>query len=96
MKIDSDDLIRKLPAMIQGRRKFAKLADGGDYHIGPVDQWCISYSEIVDAIEDYCEYAATKKYKLSAPIDGRWDVLDAYPYIRIQERRRHNANDQSS
>ena len=34
MKIDSTDLIRKLPAMIQGNRKFAKVADGGDYHIG--------------------------------------------------------------
>ena len=80
MKIDSTDLIRKLPAMIQGNRKFAKVADGGDYHIGNVDDWCLSYSEVVKGIEDYCEYLKTGKYKLSAPINGNWNVLTAYNY----------------
>lgn len=80
MTIDSTDLIRKLPAMIQGNRKFAKIADGGDYHTGSVDSWCLSYSEIVKGIEDYCEYLKTGKYKISAPIDGTWNVLDAYKY----------------
>ena len=80
MMIDSTDLIRKLPAMIQGNRKFAKIADGGDYHTGNVDSWCLSYSEIVKGIEDYCEYLKTGKYKISAPINGTWNVLDAYKY----------------
>jgi hypothetical protein len=59
MTIDSTDLIRKLPAMIQGNRKFAKVEDGGNYHIGNVDSWCLSYPEIVKGIEDYCEYLKT-------------------------------------
>lgn len=80
MTIDSTDLIRKLPAMIQGNRKFAKIADGGDYHTGNVDDWCLSYSEIVKGIEDYCEYLKTGKYKISAPVNDNWNVLTAYNY----------------
>ena len=80
MKIDSTDLIRKLPAMIQGNKKFAKIADGGDYHVGKVEDWCLRFDEIVKAIEDYCEYKETGKYKLSAPVNSNWDVLNAYPY----------------
>lgn len=80
MQIDSNNLIRKLPAMIQGRRKFAKTADGGNYHIGAVDDWCLTYKEVVQAIEDYCEYRDTGKYRLSAPINGSWNVMNAYPY----------------
>lgn len=80
MMIDSTDLIRKLPAMIQGNRKFAKIADGGDYHTGNVDSWCLSYSEIVKGIEDYCEYLKPGKYKISATINGTWNVLGAYKY----------------
>ena len=80
MTIDSNELIRTLPAMIQGRRKFAKTADGGDYHVGEVDAWCLSYADVVKAIEDFCEYKKTGKYKISAPINGNWDVLNAYQY----------------
>jgi hypothetical protein len=80
MTIDSNELIRILPAMLQGRRKFAKMADGGNYHIGKVDEWCLSYADVVKAIEDFCEYKKTGKYKLSAPIDGNWNVLNAYQY----------------
>ena len=80
MMIDSTDLIRKLPAMLQGRRKFARVMDGNDYHIGEVDNWCLRYAEVVQGIEDYCGYKETRKYTLSAPIDGNWDVLNAYPY----------------
>ena len=80
MKIDSTDLIRKLPAMIQGNKKFAKIADGGNYHVGEVEHWCLRFDEIVKAIEDYCEYKETGKYKLSAPVNGNWDTLNAYPY----------------
>ena len=80
MKIDHADLIRKLPAMIQGRKKFAKMADGGDYHVGEVDDWCLRYKEIVTAIEDYCEYKLTGRYSLSAPVGNNWNVLNAYPY----------------
>lgn len=80
MKIDSIDLIRKLPAMIQGNKKFAKFADGGDYHIGKVEHWCLRFDEIVKAIEDYCDYKETGKYKLSAPVNGNWDTLNSYAY----------------
>lgn len=80
MQIDSTDLIRKLPAMLQGRKIFAKMGDGGNYHVGNVDSWCIFYGEVVKAIEDYCEYKKTGKYKLSAPVNGNWDVLNAYHY----------------
>lgn len=68
MQIDSIDLIRKLPAMIQGNKKFAKVTDGGNYHVGEVEHWCLRFDEIVKAIEDYCEYKETGKYKLSAPV----------------------------
>ena len=80
MMIDSTDLIRKLPAMLNGRRKFARLKDGGNYHQGDVDEWCVLFREIVQGIEDYCEYKKTGKYTLSAPVNGNWDVLNAYPY----------------
>lgn len=80
MIIDSADLIRKLPAMIQGNRKFAKVLEGGDYHIGEVDNWCLSFLEVVHAIEDYCRFKKQGKYKLSAPVNGNWDVLNAYEY----------------
>ena len=80
MTIDSIELIRKLPAMIQGRKKFAKIADGGNYHVGAVNKWCLTYAEVVQAIEDFCEYKNTGKYILSAPIDGNWDVFNAYQY----------------
>lgn len=80
MIIDSTDLIRKLPAMLQGRRKFARFSDGGNYHQGEVDEWCLWFEDVVQAIEDYCEYKKTGKYTLSAPINGNWDVLNAYPY----------------
>ena len=80
MTIDSTELIRTLPAMIQGRKKFAKMADGGNYHSGEVDQWCLSYAEVVKAIEDFCEYKKTGKFTLSAPVNGNWDVLNAYSY----------------
>lgn len=78
--IDSDDLIRKLPAMLQGRKKFAKMADGGNYHIGLPDDWCLFFRDVVQGIEDYCEYKETGKYRLSAPVFGSWDVMNAYPY----------------
>lgn len=78
--IDSIDLIRKLPAMMQGRRKFAKWEDGGNYHQGDVDSWCLFFPDIVQAIEDYVEYINTGKYKISGPVNGSWDVLNAYPY----------------
>ena len=35
---------------------------------------------MVKAIEDFCEYKKTGKYILSAPIDGNWNVLNAYQY----------------
>ena len=85
MQIDSNNLIRKLPAMIQGRRKFAKIEDGGDYHVGEVDNWCLTYKEVVQAIEDYCEYIDTGKFRLSAPINGNWNVLNAYPYKDVTD-----------
>ena len=91
MQIDSNNLIRKLPAMIQGRRKFAKVADGGDYHVGNVDDWCLTYKEVVQAIEDYCEYIDTGKYRLSAPINGSWNVLNAYFYKKSEAERRQDA-----
>lgn len=80
MQIDSIDLIRKLPAMIQGNKKFAKIDDGGNYHIGEVDKWCLRFDEVVKAIEDYCKYKQTGKFKLSAPVNGNWNVLNAYEY----------------
>ena len=80
MTIDSTELIRILPAMLQGRKKFAKMSDGGNYHTGKVDEWCLSYADVVKAIEDFCEYKKTGKYILSAPIDGNWNVLNAYQY----------------
>lgn len=80
MMIDSTDLIRKLPAMLQGRKKFAKVADGGNYHLGNPDEWCLFFLDVVQGIEDYCKYKQTNKYTLSAPINGNWDVLHAYPY----------------
>ena len=92
MQIDSNNLIRKLPAMIQGRRKFAKIADGGDYHIGAVDDWCLTYKEVVQAIEDYCEYIDTGKYRLSAPINGSWNVMNAYPYKESDTERRQDGS----
>ena len=54
MLIDSADLIRKLPMMIQCNKTFAKFSEGGDYHIGEVDSWCLNYKEIVEGIESYC------------------------------------------
>ena len=80
MTIDSTELIRILPAMLQGRKKFAKMSDGGNYHIGKVDEWYLSYADVVKAIEDFCEYKKTGKYILSAPIDGNWNVLNSYQY----------------
>lgn len=80
MTIDSNELIRILPAMLQGRRKFAPMSEGGDYHVGKVDEWCLFFPDIVQAIEDFCEYKETGKYRLSAPIDGNWNVLNAYQY----------------
>lgn len=80
MMIDSTDLIRKLPAMLQGRRKFAKMADGGNYHLGNPNTWCLFFPDIVQAIEDYCEYKETGKYRISASINGNWNVLNAYKY----------------
>ena len=80
MKIDSADLIRKLPAMIQGRRIFAKMADGGNFHVGEPDNWCLTFKDVVTAIEDYCEYKLSGRFSLSAPVDGNWDVMNAYPY----------------
>lgn len=80
MTIDHADLIRKLPAMLQGRKKFAKMSEGGNYHIGEPDNWCLFLKEVVTAIEDYCEYKLTGRYSLSAPINGNWNVLNAYPY----------------
>lgn len=80
MTIDSADLIRKLPAMIQGRKVFAKMADGGNYHVGEPDNWCLNFKEVVTAIEDYCEYKATGRFSLSAPVGNNWDVMNAYKY----------------
>lgn len=85
MKIDSEDLIRKLPAMLQGKRKFALFKDGGNYHQGPVDNWCLTFKDVVAAIEDYCDYERTGEYKVSAPINGNWDVLHAYPYAMEEQ-----------
>lgn len=48
--------------------------------MGEPDGWCLRFDEVVQAIEDYCEYKETDKYRLSAPINGNWDVLNAYPY----------------
>ena len=80
MTIDSTELIRRLPAMIQGRKKFAKIEDGGNYHVGAVDKWCLTYAEVVQAIEDFCEYKKTHTYRFSAPVNGDWNVLNAYYY----------------
>ena len=87
MTIDSTELIRILPAMLQGRKKFAKIADGGNFHIGKVDEWCLFYAEVVQAIEDFCEYKETGKYRLSAPINGSWNVMNAYPYKESDAER---------
>lgn len=93
MQIDSEDLIRKLPAMLNGRKKFALCKDGGNYHIGPVDNWCLDFAEIVTAIEDYCRYKRTGKYTLSAPVDGNWNVLHAYPYTEPNYELEENENE---
>jgi len=90
MMIDSTELIRILPAMLQGRKKFAKVADGGDYHRGEVDKWCLFFENVVKGIEDFCEYKKTGEYKLSAPINGTWNVLDAYHYEPQAEMRGDN------
>ena len=37
----------------------------------------VNWKEI---IEDYCEYKKTGKYMLSAPVNGNWNVLNAYHY----------------
>jgi hypothetical protein len=80
MKIDHADLIRKLPAMIQGRRVFAKMAAGGNFHVGEPDDWCLTFKDVVTAIEDYCEYKLSWRYSLSAPVGHNWDVMNAYKY----------------
>lgn len=80
MKIDHADLIRKLPAMIQGRRIFARMADGGNFHVGEPDDWCLTFKDVVTAIEDYCEYKLSGRYSLSAPVNHNWDVMNAYKY----------------
>lgn len=84
MMIDSVDLIRKLPMMIQGTKTFAKFSEGGDYHIGKVDDWCLCYKEIVEGIESYCEYQRTGKYKLGAPVNGSF-ALYSYEYNEVEE-----------
>ncbi len=84
MMIDSADLIRKLPMMIQGNKTFAKFSEGGDYHIGAVEQWCLTYEEIVEGIESYCEYKRTNKYKLGAPVNGSF-ALNSYEYSEVTE-----------
>ena len=86
MLIDSADLIRKLPMMIQGNKTFAKFSEGGDYHIGEVDSWCLKYKEIVEGIESYCEYKRTNQYKLGAPVNGSF-ALDSYDYDEPQTER---------
>ena len=83
MLIDSVDLIRKLPMMIQGNKTFAKFSEGGDYHIGEVDSWCLNYKEIVEGIESYCEYKRTNQYKLGAPVNGSF-ALNSYDYDEPQ------------
>jgi len=83
MTIDSADLIRKLPMMIQGNKTFAKFSEGGDYHIGEVDSWCLNYKEIVEGIESYCEYKRTNQYKLGAPVNGSF-ALNSYDYDEPQ------------
>lgn len=83
MQIDSADLIRKLPMMIQGNKTFAKFSEGGDYHIGEVDSWCLNYKEIVEGIESYCEYKRTNQYKLGAPVNGSF-ALNSYDYDEPQ------------
>lgn len=93
MTIDSNELIRILPAMLQGRKKFAKMSDGGDYHVGKVDGWCLSYAEVVKAIEDFCEFKRTGKYRLSAPVNGNWNVLYAYPYESQESEVRDEDSD---
>lgn len=80
MTIDHADLIRKLPAMIQGRMVFAKMADGGNFHVGEPDDWCLTFKDVVTAIEDYCEYKLSGRYSLSAPVGNNWNVLNAYKY----------------
>lgn len=86
MLIDSADLIRKLPMMIQGNKTFAKFSEGGDYHIGEVDSWCLNYKEIVEGIESYCEYKRTNQYKLGAPVNGSF-ALNSYYYDEPQTER---------
>lgn len=86
MLIDSVDLIRKLPMMIQGNKTFAKFSEGGDYHIGEVDSWCLNYKEIVEGIESYCEYKRTNQYKLGAPVNGSF-ALNSYDYDEPQTER---------
>ena len=81
MKIDHADLIRKLPAMIQGRRIFARMKDGGNFHVGEPDDWCLTFKDVVTAIEDYCEYKLSGRYSFSAPVGNSWDVMNAYKYV---------------
>ena len=54
------------------------MSEGGNYHGGKADKWCLSYADVVQAIEDFCEYKETGKYRLSAPIDGNWNVLNDF------------------
>ena len=86
MLIDSVDLIRKLPMMIQGNKTFAKFSEGGNYHIGEVDSWCLNYKEIVEGIESYCEYKRTNQYKLGAPVNGSF-ALNSYDYDEPQTNK---------
>ena len=83
MMIDHEDLIKKLPMMIQGNKTFAKYSEGGNYHIGAVEHWCLNFNEIVEGIESYCEFKRTNKYKLGAPVNGSF-ALD-YDYKRSIE-----------
>jgi hypothetical protein len=59
---------------------FARMADGGNYHVGEPDDWCLTFKDVVTAIEDFCEYKLTGRYSLSAPVGNNWDVMNAYKY----------------
>ena len=65
MMIDSDELLAKLPAMIQGRKTFAP---DGDYHRGPVEEWCLTMEEVNQGIKDFANMKETGKYTYGAPV----------------------------
>lgn len=74
MWIDSDELITKLPAMIQGRKTFTP---DGDYHRGPVEDWCLRWDEVEQGIKDFVNMKDTGNYTYGAPVCSRQKVYAA-------------------